>query len=86
MDVRPISNDEDHRAALEEIETLWRAEEGTQEGEQLDQLISRVIAYEEARWPDRSDRKASARLAARRLAALGGSDPGAMAAPRRRFW
>lgn len=51
MDVRPIKTDEDHRAALEEIEALWGAEEGTPEGDRLDLLATLVEAYEEKRWP-----------------------------------
>ena len=51
MDVRPIRNDEDHHSALEEIEALWGAEEGTPEGDRLDVLATLVDAYEDKRWP-----------------------------------
>jgi HTH-type transcriptional regulator/antitoxin HigA len=146
VDIRPIKTDEDHRAALKEIEALWGADEGTPEGDRLDVLATLVEAYEERRWPieeldpveaieaamahegrSRSDlakvigqsrateilqrkrpltlpmiRKIAsawhvpervlvkeyplaARKAAQRLAAMGGSDPDATAAPRRRF-
>src|SRR4051812_21526781 len=51
MDVRPIKTDEDHRAALDEIEALWGAEDGTPEGDRLDVLATLVEAYEEKRWP-----------------------------------
>jgi antitoxin component HigA of HigAB toxin-antitoxin module len=51
MDIRPIHTDEDHRAALAEIEKLWNAPAGTAEGEKLDALVSLVEAYEESRWP-----------------------------------
>jgi antitoxin component HigA of HigAB toxin-antitoxin module len=50
MDIRPIRTDEDHRAALREIERLWGAEEGTPEGDRLDVLATLVDAYEERRW------------------------------------
>ncbi len=51
MDIRPIRNDKEHRAALEEIEMLWGADEGTSEGDRLDVLSTLVEAYEEKRWP-----------------------------------
>ncbi|MGF1548993.1 MAG: type II toxin-antitoxin system HigA family antitoxin [Sphingomonadaceae bacterium] len=51
MDVRPIRNDEEHRAALKEVEALWGAEEGTPEGDRLDVLATLADAYEERRWP-----------------------------------
>ena len=51
MDIRPIRNDEDHAAALREIEQLWGAEEGTAEGDRLDVLVTLVEAYENSRWP-----------------------------------
>jgi len=51
MDIRPIKTDQDHRAALEEIEALWGADEDTAEGDRLDVLATLVEAYEERRWP-----------------------------------
>ena len=51
MDIRPIRTDEEHRAALEEIETLWGAAEGTAEGDRLEVLATLVEAYEDRRWP-----------------------------------
>jgi HTH-type transcriptional regulator / antitoxin HigA len=51
MDIQPIRNDEDHRAALAEIERLWDSPEGTPEGDKLDALVALVEAYEEWRWP-----------------------------------
>jgi HTH-type transcriptional regulator/antitoxin HigA len=51
MDIRPIKTDEDHGAALREIEALWGADEGTAEGDRLDVLATLVEAYEEKRWP-----------------------------------
>jgi HTH-type transcriptional regulator / antitoxin HigA len=51
MDIRPIRTDDDHRAALEEIEALWGAAEGTPEGDLLDVLATLVEAYEAGRWP-----------------------------------
>jgi HTH-type transcriptional regulator / antitoxin HigA len=51
VDIRPIKTDQDHRAAVEEIERLWRAAEGTPEGDRLDILATLVDAYEDERWP-----------------------------------
>jgi HTH-type transcriptional regulator/antitoxin HigA len=51
MDVRPIRNEEDHSAALREIDALWGAGEGTREGDHLDVLVTLVEAYEDRRWP-----------------------------------
>jgi HTH-type transcriptional regulator/antitoxin HigA len=38
MNIRPIRRDEDHHAALAEIEACWGAPKGTEEGDQLDVL------------------------------------------------
>lgn len=51
MEIRPIRSDEDHRAALAEIERLWGAEPGTDDGDKLDILVTLVEKYEERRWP-----------------------------------
>lgn len=51
MDVPPIRNDDDHIAALQEIERLWGSADLTPEGDRLDVLITRVDAYEDRRWP-----------------------------------
>ena len=51
MEIRPIRTDEDHRAALADIEACWGAPEGTEEGDKLDVLLALVDAYEEKRWP-----------------------------------
>jgi HTH-type transcriptional regulator / antitoxin HigA len=55
MDIRPIRTDEDHRAALAEIEACWGAPEGTEEGDNLDLLVTLVELYEAKRWPAESD-------------------------------
>jgi antitoxin component HigA of HigAB toxin-antitoxin module len=36
MEIRPIRTDNDHRAALAEIDACWGAAEGTEEGDRLD--------------------------------------------------
>jgi len=57
MDIRPIRTDEDHRAALSEIEKLWGAPAGTPEGDKLDVLVALVETYEDRRWPLSSRRR-----------------------------
>lgn len=51
MDIHPIRTDDDHAAAVREIEALWGAAPGTPEGDRLDVLITLVDAYEARRWP-----------------------------------
>lgn len=51
MPVRPIRNDEDHAAALAEIERLWGAAPGTPESDALDVLATLVDCYEDERFP-----------------------------------
>jgi HTH-type transcriptional regulator / antitoxin HigA len=57
MDIRPIRNEEDHRAALAEIDACWGAAEGTGEGDKLEMLVALVESYEARRWPIESDVK-----------------------------
>ena len=52
MDIRPIRNDDDHAAALREIERLWDAAAGTDDGDKLDVLATLVEKYEDTRWPN----------------------------------
>lgn len=51
MNIRPIRNDEDHSAALAEIERLWGAEPASDDEAVLDALVTLVDAYEAKRWP-----------------------------------
>lgn len=51
MEVNPIKTDADYREALKEIDRLWKAAEGTSDGDRLDVLVALVVAYEEKRWP-----------------------------------
>jgi len=51
MVIRPIRTDDDHRAALLQIEGLWGAAEGTPDGDRLDVLATLVEAYEDRHWP-----------------------------------
>ena len=46
MDIKPITNPAEHRAALAEIDSLMGAEKGTPEGDRLSALANLVVAYE----------------------------------------
>ncbi|MGB9118172.1 helix-turn-helix domain-containing protein [Bradyrhizobium sp.] len=52
MEIHPIRNDDDHAAAVREIEKLWGAAVGTEEGDKLDILSTLVEKYEDRRWPN----------------------------------
>jgi HTH-type transcriptional regulator/antitoxin HigA len=47
VDIKPIKTEADYQAALAEIEQLFEARPGTQEGDRLDVLATLVEAYEE---------------------------------------
>ena len=51
MDIRPIRNEADLRAALDEVERLWAAEPGTPEGDYVDVLTTLIEAYEAKSHP-----------------------------------
>jgi HTH-type transcriptional regulator/antitoxin HigA len=51
MNIRPIRNDSDYRAALREIDACWSAEPGTSKGDRLEVLVALVESYEARRWP-----------------------------------
>lgn len=51
MDIRPIRSAEDHEAALREIDRLWGAADGTDDGDRLDVLAALVEHYEDAHYP-----------------------------------
>jgi HTH-type transcriptional regulator/antitoxin HigA len=51
MAIEPIKDDADHRRALERIEAIWNAPEGSPEFYELDALATLVERYEERRWP-----------------------------------
>jgi HTH-type transcriptional regulator/antitoxin HigA len=50
MDIRPIRTEQDHKAALAEIEACWGARESSEEGDRLDVLLALVEIYEAKRW------------------------------------
>lgn len=51
MNIKPIKNANDHRAALSEIESLMTAQADTPEGDRLDILATLVEAYEARHFP-----------------------------------
>jgi HTH-type transcriptional regulator/antitoxin HigA len=51
VNIRPIRTDQDHRAALDEIEACWGAPEGSEDDDRLDVLVTLVESYETKRWP-----------------------------------
>ncbi len=51
MNIKPIHNEDDYRAALRQIETLMNAHENTPEGDLLDILVTLVEAYERKVYP-----------------------------------
>ncbi|WP_375314341.1 helix-turn-helix domain-containing protein [Bradyrhizobium sp. A5] len=50
MEIRPIRTETDYDAAVAEIERLWGAEPGTDDGDKLDILATLVEKYETAHW------------------------------------
>src|ERR1700712_410925 len=52
MEIHPIRNDDDHVAAVAEIERLWGSAAGREDGEKLDILSTLVEKYEDTRWPN----------------------------------
>jgi HTH-type transcriptional regulator / antitoxin HigA len=51
VEVNPIRSEADYEAALAEIERLWGAKAGTQEGDRLDVLATLIDAYENDHHP-----------------------------------
>lgn len=51
MDIQPIHNEKEHRAALERLESLMDAEPGTYEGDELEVLAALIGVYEERYYP-----------------------------------
>ena len=50
-ELKPIRSDDDHAAALIEVERLWGASGGTPEGDRLDVLATLIEAYEAKAHP-----------------------------------
>jgi HTH-type transcriptional regulator/antitoxin HigA len=52
MEIHPIRNEDDHAAAIRELEKLSGAAPGTERGDKLEVLAILVKKYEEQRWPN----------------------------------
>jgi HTH-type transcriptional regulator/antitoxin HigA len=51
MEIKPIRTERDHAAALQRIEHLWGAAQGTVAGGELDVLATLVAAFEREHYP-----------------------------------
>jgi HTH-type transcriptional regulator/antitoxin HigA len=49
--LKPIRTKKDYEAALKEVERLWGAKLGTEEGDRLDVLATLIDVYEAAHYP-----------------------------------
>ncbi|KPF82736.1 DNA-binding protein [alpha proteobacterium AAP38] len=50
-ELKPIRTEADYEAALEQVEQLWGAANGTTEGDRLDILATLIDAYEAEHYP-----------------------------------
>lgn len=51
MALPPITNEQEHVAALDRIELLLEAEPGTPEGDEFDELVQLIEGYEDVHYP-----------------------------------
>ncbi|WP_445768610.1 helix-turn-helix domain-containing protein [Rheinheimera sp.] len=51
MDIKPIRNEADYRAALQVVEQLMLVQPDTAEGEKLDVMVTLIEAYEAKHFP-----------------------------------
>jgi HTH-type transcriptional regulator/antitoxin HigA len=51
MNIKPIRNDDDLRAALYRLEAVFQAEEGTPEADEMEVLVTLIEAYENKHYP-----------------------------------
>ena len=51
MNIKPIKTKTDHRTALKRVEVLWDAKPKTEEGDELDVLVTLISAYEDIHFP-----------------------------------
>jgi HTH-type transcriptional regulator/antitoxin HigA len=50
-ELKPIRSEADYEKSLAEVERLWGAKSGTQEGDRLDVLATLIDAYEAQQYP-----------------------------------
>lgn len=51
MNIKPIRNDEDLRAAFQRLETVFQAQEGAPEADEMEILVTLIEAYEHRHYP-----------------------------------
>ena len=51
MEIKPVRNAKEHKAALAEVEGLWDAKPGSSDHDRLDVLVTLIEAYEEKHEP-----------------------------------
>ena len=51
MTIKPIRNDEDLRATFQRLESIFQADEGTPEADEMEVLVTLVEAYENRQYP-----------------------------------
>lgn len=51
MNIKPIRNDDDMRAAFKRLELVYQAQEGTPEADEMEILVTLIEAYEHKHFP-----------------------------------
>jgi len=51
MNIKPIRNDDDLRAAFKRLEPVFQAQEGTPEADEMEILVTLIEAYEHKHYP-----------------------------------
>ena len=51
MNIKPIRNDEDLRAAFKRLKLVYQAQEGTPEADEMEILVTLIEAYENKHFP-----------------------------------
>lgn len=51
MNIKPIRNDDDLRAAFKRLEVVYQAQEGTPEADEMEILVTLIEAYEHKHFP-----------------------------------
>jgi len=51
MNIKPIRNDDDLRAAFARLETIFHAPEGSPEADEMEVLVALVESYENKHYP-----------------------------------
>ena len=51
MNIKPIRNDDDLNAAFVRVESIFQAEEGTAEADEMEILVTLIEAYENKHYP-----------------------------------